>query len=75
MNKKYMRDKGFYWVRIYDEWTVAEWVGDRWFLCGNECEVFDNELKAIGSRIPAPSDRSALRYPREMTERRRNGKQ
>jgi plasmid maintenance system killer protein len=35
------RERGFYWVRVNDEWQVAEWTqyGDRkgyWSLCGVE---------------------------------------
>jgi hypothetical protein len=41
------REKGYYWVFCYSDWAIAEWVGDRWFLCGDECEVYDNEIEEI----------------------------
>lgn len=48
-----MREPGFYWVKRVDwdpEWFVANWRGDRWFSCGDECEFTDDALEDIDER-------------------------
>jgi hypothetical protein len=53
------REDGFYWVRIFDEWTVAEWCDSSWWVVGNGDPWWDPvlggaqepKLDEIGPRI------------------------
>ena len=57
MNK--LRSKGFYWVRYYNEWMVAEYQGTElgyWYMCGNECGFNDADFEDIGDQIKITGD-------------------
>lgn len=54
-----MREYGFYWVRIDDEWSVGEWIDrNEWYVIGCEYPWEDPgllggspNLDEIGPRI------------------------
>jgi len=41
------RQNGYYWVREGAKWGIAEWRGDRWWLCGTEWSGKDKDLDEI----------------------------
>lgn len=46
------RKQGFYWVRIHDEWEIANYDEfDNWWLTGSEFSYKEHELKEIDERI------------------------
>lgn len=47
-----MREKGFYWVFYFGEWTIAEYCGGYWLVIGGEEAVYqDEEFDEIGEKI------------------------
>jgi hypothetical protein len=53
-----MKEKGFYWVRITNEWSVAWWDGTWFFTTSPEHphnnQFYPNELTEIGDKIEPP---------------------
>ena len=47
-----LRPKGYYWIKIADQWEVAEWDDDRWFTCASDVELADHKVQEVGRRIP-----------------------
>ena len=47
------RKEGFYWVKIDDDWIVAEWDAEleHWNLPGNDRFFWEDEMDVIGERI------------------------
>lgn len=48
------RNKGFYWVKMFDKWQVAGWNGEAWYFTGTEQSAKDDELENIGERVLRP---------------------
>ena len=46
-----MRENGYYWVKTFGEWTVAEWKDGYWWVCGNDCEYREDEIGEIGEKV------------------------
>ena len=52
-----MRDDGFYWVLLNDEWQVARFKkypyinSCIWFLTGSDEEFSDSDFEEIGDRV------------------------
>lgn len=45
------REPGFYWVKYLDEnWSVACWNGNEWWIIGLEWARHDNGMTAIDER-------------------------
>jgi hypothetical protein len=54
------RVNGFYWIRFRDglpeeEWQIAEWDGDDWWLVGCETSWHERELE-VGERVTRKRD-------------------
>jgi hypothetical protein len=44
------RQNGFYWVRLDDGWTVANWDGARWWMIGSEMSCKSTDFDEIDER-------------------------
>lgn len=55
-----MRKSGFYWVKVNNEWEVAEWDGQYWEVIGDECWIKEREFSVIGPRIRPPDEKDPL---------------
>jgi hypothetical protein len=51
------RENGFYWVKIGDNWEVAEWAQGHWWVCGSEVPPL--EARTVGPKIDAPESESS----------------
>ena len=52
------RESGFYWVKYFDEWIVAEYCASgssrdamNWLIHGHPQCFYDNKFEEIGERI------------------------
>ena len=51
-----MLEPGFYWVRYYNYWTIAEYVlrtnnSCDWYVIGEETQIYDDLIQEIGPKI------------------------
>lgn len=57
---KPQREKGFYWVKIDDEWEIARWWSDEddilggWYFTGHELAYKDSSMAEIGPKVERP---------------------
>lgn len=51
---KPMREPGWYWVKDFDGWKVAEWHGS-WSLFDYSWLCYDDDFTEIGDKIELPS--------------------
>ena len=42
---------GFYWVKYYNKWTIAELTETNWQVIGEEESVWLTEIDEIGNEI------------------------
>lgn len=62
------RQSGYYWVKWYNDWEVAQWDADamKWLLCGDELPNEDAGLNEINeNRIPTPDECSLMVWGNE----------
>lgn len=59
---------GFYFIEMSGgDWTVAELIGEEWFVPGTECAV-DIDDSYVGPRIPTPDEMEGWQVvPKEPT--------
>jgi len=45
------REDGYYWVKDADgELLIVQWWINRWWMCGNDCEIDKEEFIEIDER-------------------------
>lgn len=50
LGPKPIREPGYYWVRD-DNWMVAEWTGQHWYLVNGQRPFADEEFDVIAEKI------------------------
>lgn len=45
------REVGFYWVKFEGKWTIAEWLGERWYFLGDIGAMKDSFFDKIHEEI------------------------
>ena len=57
-----MRKEGYYFVKWYETWTIAQWLGEDeyttwgWNMVGSDTIFRDNNFDEIGDKIELPKD-------------------
>jgi hypothetical protein len=56
-----MREPGYYWILLYDEWQPARWSPeDGWEGIGTDVPLDqpgdEDDIKAIGPKLEPPTD-------------------
>jgi hypothetical protein len=53
-----MREPGYYWILLYDEWQPAKWSQreDAWETIGSDDLFVEDEIKSVGSKLESPTD-------------------
>lgn len=48
-----MRESGFYWVKLYDNWTIGEFESstNSWLVIGSEESCSDEHFDFVGEQI------------------------
>ncbi len=54
------RQEGYYWVKYYDAFEIAEWKEGVWLLCGIDDKYSDNDLSFINE--------NRIKYPGEISD-------
>lgn len=47
------RPEGYYWVKIFDKWRIAEWGDSYWWLHSIIFNYSDSDMQEVGQRIPS----------------------
>lgn len=56
-----MRQNGYYWVKIRQHWSVAEFINDvGWFVTGLMDRIYDDQFAAINEQRILPPDESQV---------------
>lgn len=48
------REKGFYWIKYYSIWIVAEWTGRNWYTTGSDQDINKGVREVIENRLTPP---------------------
>jgi hypothetical protein len=56
-----MREEGYYFVKFWGAWAIAQWVGDEstvfgWDIIGTDTTFKDDMFDKIGQKIELPKD-------------------
>lgn len=52
-----MRKDGYYFVKLNDGWTIANWSDNSWTFVGNDETFYDDSgILQIGDKIKMPDD-------------------
>lgn len=46
------RDPGFYWIKIFGQWSIGKYRNDYWLIIGELRQFKDEEIEAIADMIP-----------------------
>lgn len=45
-----MREEGYYWVKLNENWIIARWYNDAWYLAGFVGCRFDIDFEEIDEK-------------------------
>ena len=49
--EKAMRENGYYWVKTYGEWIIAQWNGVYWWFIADDDWYDEDYVKEIGEKV------------------------